>query len=120
MLIQGRHEKDEDIHTIRKHLKDLMYDARILQEEVNNTLDKPFIETEKLHQIDQLAQRLGEFNDMCFAILFLAPENLNEVDEEEKNQLLQIQERWLAEKKTLKQAALNNLSAFYPSFVTAS
>lgn len=78
------------------------------------------MEKEKLKQIDQLAQRLGEFNDMCFAILFLKPPYLKQVDKMEKEQLFHIQERWLQEKKSLKEAALNNLSSFYPAFVSSN
>ncbi|MEJ7739884.1 MAG: CHAD domain-containing protein [Chitinophagaceae bacterium] len=120
LLILGRHEEDEDIHTVRKHLKDLMYDVRIFQEDEKNALLKPLLAAEKINQIDQLAQRLGEFNDICFAILFLEPGYLKQVDENEKKQLLRIQEGWLQEKKTLKQAALNNLSSFYPAFISSA
>lgn len=110
---------DEALHTIRKHLKDLMYDVNPPEDDIKNALPPDLVSKEQLQSVKHLTDQLGEFNDLCYAVQSVDPGRMKVLKDEEKEQLNRIRNQWIKEKEQLKKTALSSLSAFYSGAATA-
>lgn len=110
---------DEELHTIRKHLKDLMYDMNPPENDIKNAFPPDLVSKEQLQSVKHLTDQLGEFNDLCYAVQSVDPRHMKVLKDEEKEQLNRIRNQWLQEKEQLKKTALLSLSAFYSRAATA-
>jgi CHAD domain-containing protein len=105
VLLAADHEND--LHDIRKHLKDIIYTTRIYE----NDLDTPFPAAPWIpeKELSDMASRLGDFNDRCLAVSLLQEGYNNGLTEEAKAALNELQKIWLHEKEEQKQQLLQEV-----------
>lgn len=89
-------KEDNPIHTVRKILKDILYNLHYL---VPEHLPKPVSKEEDLKL---LTKQLGDFRDKCIQLELLSDEYLDKVaDANEKQLLLQMKKKFLHEKHSM-------------------
>lgn len=74
--------KEEDLHTARKHLKDLIYVERLFQAEWN--ISFPFPAWQTTAPLHEMATRLGNYNDRCITIAQLHAFNATALPDDEQ------------------------------------
>lgn len=99
---------DATLHTIRKHLKDLLYAIRTYHHFWGIPFPVATGRSEKV--LDQLSQLAGEHNDVCIQLSFLEGEEAKNLPEKEKIIIERWQKDWLVKKEAVKKALLNALS----------
>ena len=60
---------DDDIHSIRKHLKDILYSIRIFEREWH--IPFPIIAWKSEESLEEISNHLGDYCDRCKALAFL-------------------------------------------------
>jgi CHAD domain-containing protein len=99
--------KDKELHSIRKQLKDIIYNIRIYDSDWGISFPVTAWRSEK--RLNDTATALGDFNDHCIALSFLRGETVEELPEEEKRTI----EKWAAErlqeKETIKQQVMERV-----------
>lgn len=95
VLLVADHE--EHLHTIRKHLKDIIYVIRIYEHDLEASF--PIQEYTNEKQLSDMAARLGDFNDCCIAVSLLQTLCVNERMCNEKTLLQQLQQNWVFQKE---------------------
>ena len=88
---------EKDLHTIRKHLKDIIYVIRIYEHDFE--MPFPIQEYTNEKALSDMAARLGDFNDCCIAVSLLQMLCVNESMNNEKLLLQQLQQNWVHQKK---------------------
>jgi CHAD domain-containing protein len=91
---------DEEIHLIRKNLKDMIYVIEIFEKRYAGTIG--FWKKKQVKEAVELSDRLGAFNDGCINLSFLQPGKLNKLSVEEQGILYTVKLNWLKDKKALK------------------
>lgn len=86
-------ERIDNLHTIRKHLKDIIHNIRIFQSDWGISFPVVAWKSEKF-MVD-IASRLGDFNDECRALKFLHNGCSNELPVAEQ----QVIENWRKERE---------------------
>lgn len=81
-------ERVNDLHSIRKHLKDIIYNIRIFKNQWGMSF--PVVAWKSEKYLFDIAERLGDFNDECLALRFLHNDNSTLLPESE----LQIIQHW--------------------------
>jgi len=100
-------EDDEHLHSIRKHLKDLIYNIRVFEEEWGIKFPSPAWKSEKT--LNETATALGDYNDECIALYYLSDRFLHHLPENEKEMLARLKQRWTREKEIHKQELIERL-----------
>lgn len=86
---------EQDLHGIRKELKDVIYNMRIFE----NDWDIPFpVSGWDENMLNEMASQLGDFNDRCLAISLLQSGYSEDIHENEKEILQQLQNNWQQQK----------------------
>jgi CHAD domain-containing protein len=99
-------DDENDLHSVRKQLKDVIYTIRIFE----NDLGIPFpVNGWNEKTLSEMASQLGDFNDRCIAISLLQSGYSDEVAENEKNVLQQLQNNWLQQKNAFQQQLLHQV-----------
>jgi len=93
---------DEELHSVRKRLKDMIYVSKILQESGDQLPQANFLKEENLSSAEKIAQDLGMFNDLSSGLQFLKPGDFNDIGSEEKIKLESIRSEWNLRKMDLK------------------
>ncbi len=108
-IIASGYCSDANIHTIRKNLKDLFYNAKIYEDTQANisTLDIWNGKDEKY--FDGLLNELGNYQDKCTAIALLKLHWLNSLDKYNREIPEQIKKIWLKEKRSQKRLLVKKL-----------
>ena len=101
-------EKDKEFHTIRKQLKDIIYNIRIFQSDWGISFPIAAWRSEK--RLNDTATMLGDFNDRCIAFSFLSEDIIDTLPEEEKSILKTWRTTILQEKEAFKQRAVEQVS----------
>ncbi|MDP9230041.1 MAG: CHAD domain-containing protein [Bacteroidota bacterium] len=102
-LLALHHLNDEELHEIRKILKDIFYNWTYIEQYAASVLHPDFANPEKIKLLTGL---LGDFHDICIALNLLQPDYTGRVkDVAEKTMLLDI-ERQLQEEKTKSSAQI--------------
>jgi CHAD domain-containing protein len=60
---------DEDIHSIRKHIKDILYSVRIFEHEWH--IPFPIVAWKNEDSLEEISTRLGDYCNRCEALAFL-------------------------------------------------
>ncbi|WP_127128816.1 CHAD domain-containing protein [Pseudoflavitalea rhizosphaerae] len=90
-------EHEEELHAIRKVLKDLVYVKKILESDLH--FKYPFWEWKNDAKMESLTTQLGDLNDAHIALNFFDAKRIEEAPPEEKTALQQIRQQWEEEKK---------------------
>lgn len=100
---------DEELHSIRKHLKDIIYIRKLYDSE--KKIQQPFTlwKMFELKTFEQTAQQLGTFNDLCNDLHFLKSV-MKKRNSKEKGEMQHVQKIWLAEKRELKRTIVDSLA----------
>lgn len=97
---------DEDLHEIRKVLKDLLYDWKYTSSYVPAALPAYF---NNKKNIEVFADKLGEFHDLCIALYFFKPVYIDKIADEEVNKILLSVKQQLEETKGEMKEEINTL-----------
>jgi CHAD domain-containing protein len=98
---------DDNIHRVRKILKDLQYNWLFIKRYI---LLLPLqIEDEK--EIKSLTDLIGKFHDKCVCLGLVHSYNTYSIVEEEKELLQRIERIWIEEKRELKRTVLERLDS---------
>ncbi len=102
-LIGIRIYDDPDLHAIRKILKDLFYNLKIINTVKTAIPEGSLLQSTDLDELDELLNELGNFQDKCMAIALLDPCWLMDFSFNDMETLQQIRNTWISEKEFLKQ-----------------
>ena len=97
-------DRDEDLHAIRKHLKDIQYVIKIFENDWGLTFPIVAWKSEKL--LTDVTTQLGDFNDRCVTITLLDEAGLDELPAPEQTILRHWQQELEAEKELSKEEVL--------------
>jgi CHAD domain-containing protein len=115
IIIEGNF-RDEDIHSIRKILKDTFFNLCVFDNMKRGQLFIVTTVNDEKKSIDKVLHDLGEFQDKCTAIQLLGPYWLKHIDEQEKEILKSIMKQWTDEKSSFKTSLINELKTELPMF----
>lgn len=107
-------EREEDLHEVRKNLKDLLHGARIFDHDLVIPFPFPAWKNEK--PVQDMAEKLGDFNDECITLSFLEKECQENIDGQERDNLnawrtMQQQQAEAEKKKLLREILQLDLKA---------
>jgi CHAD domain-containing protein len=105
-LLAIRH--DEDLHTIRKQLKDLVYNIKTYRNDFKMSFPVNLGNTEE--DLNHAVTLLGNYNDLCFALTFLQTHKEPSLPENETRLLEQLENEWLIEKETRQTEVIQKLT----------
>lgn len=104
-------EKDEEFHTIRKQLKDIIYNIRIFDSDWGISFPVTAWRSEK--RLQDTAAMLGDFNDRCIALSFLSEKIIDTLPQAEQDMLKAWRLAMLEEKEMFKQQMTGQLSQLH-------
>lgn len=78
-------DREEDLHEVRKNLKDQLHVTRVFDNDWGIAFPFPPWKEEK--PINEMAEKLGEFNDECITLSFLNSECQQNIPAEERNHI---------------------------------
>jgi hypothetical protein len=102
---------DDNLHTIRKSMKDFFYNAKLYGREAWDILQLEGAAPGIKEYIDQLMEELGRFQDKCAAIRLLESAWLKKMDSAGLQQLQAIKAAWCRDKAAKKQKLITTLKA---------
>ena len=112
VILEKKNKKDNEVHEIRKIIKDLMYTFHTLQT-INLHTAVPLSSTEE-NLFHELANELGLFQDKCNALALLRMSMFRNLPEDEKSTLKLIRANWMKEKIESRKKVLNKLLSASP------
>ena len=114
-IITSNHFSDDNIHAIRKSLKDLYYNWKIYEGTEQEALSISSWNGKGEQYFNQLIDELGSFQDKCTAIALLKSYWLNSLDTYNKELLGRIKKGWIKDKVSMKKLLVKKLRAdFFP------
>jgi CHAD domain-containing protein len=105
-LLATENFTDDNLHDLRKKLKDLLYNREFIEPFALVVLPVLY---DKEKTIDHLTEKLGDFHDLCLAVEFMQRGNLELVVPSEMEVLLIVFEKIMAMKKQLKRTIIETL-----------
>jgi CHAD domain-containing protein len=106
-LIQLPRKKDENIHDVRKIIKDLMYVFHALEQ---MEAEEFYLSSKEKQTLRNISEELGMFQDWCTLLSYLSLTKLRSLPEEEKQILKKIREIFLKTKQEAKSIILHQLN----------
>jgi len=110
-IIGSGYYSDDNIHVIRKNLKNLYYNLKIYKGIEFDTLSVSVWKGKEEIYFDQLLDELGNFQDKCTAIALIKSYWLNSFSMTCKELLERIKKEWIKEKVGIKQLLIKKLRA---------
>ena len=107
-------EHEEELHAIRKALKDLVYVKKILETELK--FGYAFPEWEDDQKLEDLTTMLGDLNDQYIALSFLNEERIQQAPAEEQPALQQLLKQWKSQKEQAQLAAMQEVRSLQDFF----
>lgn len=108
IIISG-HFNDDNIHTIRKKLKDLFYNLKEYSDLDYDLLFVSILRGENEKFIIKLLVELGRFQDKCTAITLLKSYWLNSLNKSNQELLLGIKKKWASDKVIMQKMLIKKL-----------
>ncbi len=108
IIISG-HFNDDNIHTIRKNLKDLFYNLKKYSDLEHDRLLVSILRGENEKFIINLLDELGRFQDMCTAITLLKSYWLNSLNKSSQELLQGIKKKWASDKVIMQKMLIKKL-----------
>lgn len=84
-ILQLAAEREEDLHDVRKNVKDLLLVNRVFDHDWGIAFPFPPWKNEK--PVNELAEKLGDFNDECITLAFLHDDCSKDLPGEENHKL---------------------------------
>ena len=110
-IIVSGHFSDDNIHAIRKSLKDLFYNLKIYEGVEHELLSLSIWKGKDEQYFNKLLDELGSFQDKCTAIALLKSYWLNSLHTYNQELLEQIKKGWIKDKVRMKQLLVRKLKA---------
>ena len=101
---------ENDTHKIRKRIKDMLYNCKILQE--NKAFDDTVLQDIPIAQLDELSDALGHYNDNLIFIMQLTEYMNKKISLEEKIQIGLIIKEEESKQQLAKKVLLKKVKAF--------
>lgn len=108
-IILSKHFSDDNIHSIRKHLKDMFYNLNVFHGSAHDLHAQNMWKNKDEVYFEQLLTELGNFQDKCTSIAFMKTYWLNNLSLNNKQLLHDIKASWLKEKTAMKQRLVRKL-----------
>ena len=110
-IIASGYFSDDNIHAIRKSLKDLFYNLKIYDGVEHKLFLLSIWKGKDEQYFNQLLDTLGNYQDKCTAIVLLKSYWLNSLHTYNQEMLKQIKKEWLKDKARMKQFLVKKLKA---------
>jgi len=110
IIERGRFEDDE-LHTIRKSIKDMLYVSAIYTDDLKSALPLLFLQAGETEKMDILAQDIGKYNDAGNSLAWLQRSTTGYTGRDKKKILLYYKTR-VQEKKALRKKIIPALHFF--------
>ena len=110
-IIASRHFSDDNIHAIRKSLKDLFYNLKIYEGVEHELLSLSIWKGKDEQYFNKLLDELGSFQDKCTAIALLKSYWLNSLNIYNRELLERIKKGWVKDKVRMKKLLVKELKA---------
>lgn len=108
-VIASKRYSDDDIHSIRKCLKNLRYNLKSLNGSKSEPSSQEALNAKTKSYLDELLEELGNFQDKRTAISLLETYRQKNSNALERELLLGLKYDWLKEKKNMKQPLTRKL-----------
>ena len=108
-IIATRHFSDDNIHAIRKNVKDLFYNLKIYVGVEYEQLSLTIWKGKDEEYFNKLIDELGSFQDKCTAIALLKFYWLNSLNKYNRELLERIKKGWIKDKVSMKQLLVKKL-----------
>jgi CHAD domain-containing protein len=93
--------QDKDLHSIRKNLKDIIYEIKIFKSDLRIPFPVKAWKSEKL--LNDLATKLGDFNNQCILLSFLQSGYSKEIPAGEQSILENWRQSLIQQKEKVKE-----------------
>lgn len=110
-IIASGHFSDDNIHAIRKSLKDLFYNMKMYEGVEQDLLSMSIWKGKDEQYFNKLLDELGSFQDKCMAISLLKSYWLNSLNTYNRELLERIKKLWIKDKVSLKRLMVKKLKA---------
>jgi hypothetical protein len=100
--------KDHELHSVRKHLKDLLYVMKICNVELVGPLAPPYERPGTIKKIDTITHTLGLYNDLCVSLSLLKKAAADPLTQNELQSIAYLRRHWLRKKRALKKEILRH------------
>lgn len=97
-------EREDELHAIRKALKDLVYVKKMLESDLH--FNYPFTEWKNDQKLEALTAQLGNLNDAHIAMSFFDTKRMEATLAEEQSAVQQLRQQWEEGKKQQMLAAM--------------
>ena len=108
-IIVSRHFSDDNIHAIRKILKDLFYNLKIYEGVEHELFSMSIWKGKDEQYFNKLLDELGSFQDKCTAIALLKSYWLNSLNPYNRELLERIKKEWVKDKMRMKKSLVKEL-----------
>ena len=108
IIISGNFN-DDNIHAIRKNLKDLFYNLKIYEGIEHDIISLSIWKGKDENYIIQLLDELGKFQDKCVSIALLKSSWINSLNTSNREQLRRIKVAWIKDKLITKKLLIEKL-----------
>ena len=109
-IIVSGHFTDDNIHAIRKSIKDLFYNLKMNEGSEYDLSSLNIWKGKDEQYFSKLLDELGSFQDKCMAIALLKSYWLNNLNEYNRELLEQIKKGWMKDKVSMKQMLVKKLT----------
>jgi CHAD domain-containing protein len=100
-------EEENDLHDIRKNLKDIIYNIRLFENDLQIPFPIQTFASEK--ELSDMASRLGDFNDRCIALDMLQTQTGKDLPPADQKLLNELQTGWQQQKEKEQQQLLQQV-----------
>jgi CHAD domain-containing protein len=100
---------DDNIHTIRKSIKDIFFNLKIYEKTKHGMLTVGIWKGKDEAYFSALLSELGNFQDRCTGIGFLRANRIGSLNKQNKETLNEIKKEWLKEKTAIKKMLVKRL-----------
>lgn len=108
-IIQSGHFSDDNVHLVRKNLKDLFYNLKLYSGVEHEILSVSILKGKDEKYFVQLLEELGSFQDKCTAIALLRTYWLTSLNTYNHQLLERIKKNWIKDKLSMKQLLVKKL-----------
>jgi CHAD domain-containing protein len=112
LLIEKDRLADDELHAIRKHLKDMLYVYAIYTEDLKSALPLLFLQPGETEKMDSLAQDIGRYNDARNGLAWLQRSTTGYKGRDKKELMLYYNAQ-VQEKKALKHKIIPLLQSMF-------
>ena len=109
LIILSGHFSDDNVHLVRKNLKDLFYNLKLYTGAEQEMLSQGILKGKDAKYFDQLLEELGSFQDKCTSIALLRSYWLIRLNSYNRELLERIKKNWINEKLNMKQSLVKKL-----------